>query len=231
MTIISLHLPKTAGTSFRVSLANHFGDRYRGDYDDQAISKTTYRRRKEAMLSGAKIFRQGLAGVDCVHGHFLPFKYRPLSLIRDLTFITWMREPAARLISHYHYWQESYSERTAAPHHRQVVEERWTLEEFCLSEKFQNIYTQYLWCFPLENFAFIGISEHYQEDLLCFARQFLSSELVPQRENITAKTNAYREFDQGFLKKVRAFHAKDVRLYERALQLREARLSSERPGR
>lgn len=226
MTIISLHLPKTAGTSFRLSLASYFGDRYRGDYDDQAISKKAFERHRQALLSSVKICSQKWDDVDCVHGHFLPFKYRPLSLVRDISFITWMREPVARLISHYDYWQESYDERTAAPHHRQVIEQAWTLEQFCLSEKFRNIYSQYLWCFPLDNFAFVGISEHYQEDFYYFASRFLTAEMVPRRENITRKTSSRHKLDEGFLEKVRAFHAKDIGLYRRALELREIRLSS-----
>jgi hypothetical protein len=224
VTIISLHLPKTAGTSFKISLASHFGDRYRDDYGDEAISKTAFKRRQQALLAGIKLFRQPWDDIDCVHGHFLPVKYRPLSIKRDVAFITWMREPAARLISHYDYWQTSFDERTAAPHHRQVIEQRWTLEQFCFSEKFRNIYTQYLWCFPLEHFAFIGISEKYEEDFCYFADRFLSAELVPQRENITRPSTPHRKLDDDFLQKVRAYHAKDVLLYQRALQLRQIRL-------
>ena len=228
MTLISLHLPKTGGTSFKASLMSHFGDRYRDDYNDGGISEPAQERFNAAVLAGVVIAKRGLDDIDCVHGHFLPAKYLLLGKRRDLTFITWMREPVARLLSHYAYWQESYDEMTAAPHHRQVIEEGWTLERFCLSEQFRNIYTQYLWGFPLERFAFIGISEHYREDMLVFSERFLSARLQPQHANRTKHTIPCSGLDDDFLDEVREFHADDVRLYRRALQWRQERHRGER---
>jgi hypothetical protein len=138
-----------------------------------------------------------------------------------------MRDPLARLVSHYHYWKESYDPMTAAPHHRQMIEQRWTLEQFCLSEKFRNIYAQYLWHFPLEQFAFIGVSEHYEEDFRQFTKRFLSAELVPRHENVTKTTNPHEGLACDLAQKVRVFHAEDVRLYRLALQMRQRRLASE----
>ncbi|OOG40366.1 sulfotransferase family 2 domain-containing protein [Rhodanobacter sp. C05] len=221
MTIISLHLPKTAGTSFGKSLSLHFGARYRPDYGDQAISKPVLQRRESALAAGMEIAEQGLGDCECVHGHFLPVKYLPLAARRELTFVTWMREPVARIISHYYYWQESYDEKTAAPHHRQVIEQRWTLEQFCLSEQFRNIYTQYLWSFPLENFAFIGTSENYQEDLQEFCRRYLSVNLKPQCQNAAKYSGLRDPLDKAFLDTAREFHAADMQLYQQALKWRE----------
>lgn len=226
MTIISVHLPKTAGTSLAASLADHFGDGFRRDYDDKAISKPIARRCQEALTAALDIADRGLHGVDCVHGHFLPLKYLLLDTRCDLTFVTWMREPVARLISHYHYWQASYDPATAASHHRQVIEQGWSLEQFCLSEQFRNIYTQYLWGFPLENFAFIGISEHYAEDLREFSRRYLGTELEARRENTTVSSHPRDALEPDLLERVCRFHAADIDLYQRALQLRETRLAS-----
>ncbi|WP_158754996.1 sulfotransferase family 2 domain-containing protein [Dyella sp. S184] len=220
MTIISLHLPKTAGTSFGSSLASHFGDRYRRDYADQGICKPMAQRCEAALAAGVEIAAQGLGDIECVHGHFLPVKYLPLAATRELTFVTWMRDPVTRMISHYYYWQESYDEKASAPHHRQVIEESWTLEQFCLSERFRNIYTQYLWNFPLDNFAFIGISEHYQEDLQEFCRRYLSTSLEPRSRNTTKYSGLRQAPDTAFLDKVREFHAADMELYQRALTWR-----------
>jgi hypothetical protein len=223
VTIISLHLPKTAGTSFKTSLEAHFGHRYRDDYGDQGISKSVAERGKLALTAALALAAQGLGEVACVHGHFLPLKYLLLATRCDLTFVTWMREPAERMLSHYYYWLESYDRSTSAPHHRKVVEEGWTLEQFCLSEQFRNIYSQYLWGFPLENFAFIGISEHYREDLQEFSRRYLPCSLEPLRRNVTVNRPSRLAVDEVFLDEVRDFHAADVRLYQRALQQRQAR--------
>ncbi len=68
---------------------------------------------------------------------------------RKLQFITWMRHPVDRIVSHYFFWKNNYSPDCPLLHKR-VIDENWTLEEFCLSEELQNIYTLFLWGFPLE---------------------------------------------------------------------------------
>ena len=154
----------------------------------------------------------------------MPVKYQRLDARCALTFVTWMREPVARLLSHFEYWRGSYDEKTAAPDHRQVIEEGWTLEQFCLSERFRNIYTQYLWGFPIENFDYVGITEHYSEDMLEFSERFLSASLQFRCLNVTGYGAPSRIADEVFLEKVRDFHAADLQLYQRALQWRLARL-------
>lgn len=225
MTLISLHLPKTAGTSFSASLAEYFGDRYRSDYADAAISKSPYERGTQAAHAALQLAELGLGQVDCVHGHFLPLKYLLLSTRRKLVFITWMRDPLARLLSHFNYWRQNYDEATAAPHHRQFIEERWTLEKFCLSERFRNIYTQYLWGFPMENFSFIGLSEHYAEDFRYFADRYLATTMMPQQRNVTRGIATIHSLDPGLEAEIRQFHAADMVLYRRAQQLRRQRMA------
>jgi hypothetical protein len=225
MTIISVHLPKTAGTSFGESLKMHFGAGYRDDYADKVIVNSVDDRCRYALSASRLLVEQGLGNIECVHGHFMPVKYLALGNKRDLTFVTWLREPVARMISHYYYWQQSFDEQTAAPHHRQVVEQRWTLERFCLSEQFRDIYTQYLWGFPIEKFAFVGISEYFQEDLPEFSQRYLSTHLEAQHRNM-GKLNSRRAMDEGFLREVRDFHAGDMQLYQTALALRLSRHAS-----
>jgi hypothetical protein len=227
MTLISLHLPKTAGTSFRASLKAHFGAGYQDDYDDLPISRPPAERQALAVSESLCIAKEGVGQPECVHGHFLPVKYLPLGAIKPLVFVTWLREPAARLLSHYDYWQESYDATFSAPHHRRVIEEAWSLERFCLSEQFRNIYTQYLLGFSLENFAFVGISEFYQKDLAYFSQRFLGTNLIPTYENATKESSSINKVDDSFLAEVRKFHAMDASLYRQALAWRQARLVSE----
>jgi len=228
MTIVSLHMPKTAGTSFKMSLEAHFGERYRDDYGDLPISRPLQERLAQADSSGFALEQTGLGTVECVHGHFLPIKYRKLSEKQPLTFVTWLRDPATRILSHYNYWRESYDPLNSAPHHRRVIEEQWSVEKFCLSKEFRNIYSQYLWEFPLQNFAFVGISEHYREDLHYFSKSYLGTMIEPCCENVTPKGGSVSRVDKALLEKIRRFHAADCSLYEKALQLRSARMPHSR---
>lgn len=225
MTIISLHMPKTAGTSFKASLMSHFGHGYQTD-NDFPISKPPEVRHREALAMGGALSTLELDKVACIHGHFLPVKYLALSAVKPLTFVTWLRDPVARLLSHYNYWQASYDPETSAPHHKRVIEEAWTVEQFCLSEQFRNIYSQYLWGVSLENFAFVGVSEHYQEDFRDFCERYLSAHLEPRYENVAKDMRSEIRLNDDFLEEVRSFHFSDMELYRRALEYRNQRLSA-----
>ena len=221
--IISVHLPKTAGSSFLQALQSHFGSRLKRDYGDYPLHESSGERIRHALERGDEFVTNRLDETACVHGHFLPIKYRALDGVRDTTYVTWMREPVDRLISHYHYWIATYQPSTSAPLHRRVVEEEWTLEDFCMSEELRNVYAAFLWNFPLERFAFVGVMEHFDEDLDDFALRFLGSRLAKHRENIrgsaaTPPTPATRQ-------RIETFHEEDVLLYHKAVELRSNRIS------
>ncbi len=224
--LVSVHLPKTAGTSFLRTLEEHFGHRLRKDYDDRPINRSSLARNSRALYQCAanSLGAAGLEGVECIHGHFLPLKYRLLRVPGDKQFVTWMREPVARLVSHYHYWKRSFDPLESAALHRRVVEEDWSLERFCLGPELRNVYSKFLWGFPLARFSFIGITEHYEADISYFCREFLKETATPVRENISppGEKDALLE-DVEFCARVESHHSADVALYRQALAARSAR--------
>ena len=235
--IISMHTPKAGGSSFKELLQHHFGRSFRGDYRDIPMNRSLEERTRAAMrfdrrMNGATMLAYKLLGVQCIHGHFLPYKYRKL-LGRGHVFITWLRDPTERLISHYHYWKRSYTQHSA-PLQKKVVEEDWSLERFCLSEEMQNLYGKFLWNFPIENFDFIGITEHFDTDIAYFARTYLGIDgpIEPPRSNVNPDRQGdySREIDPGLLEAIRTFHAEDYALYGLALEKRRARLSTRGEG-
>jgi hypothetical protein len=220
-TIISLHLPKTAGSSFSKALEKYFGNNLLLDYDDIPISKPNFERSREALLSSIRIAERGISGIKCVHGHFLPIKYLLLSVKNKLRFLTWMRNPVERVISHYFYWKGIYnSETSTSPHLKRVIDEDWSLERFCLGAEFRNLYSQYLWGFPLEMFDFVGIVEFYEDDLAYLSNYFLDAPLDAFYVNVCDSKN---EVASELRKKIERHHDKDVQLYQRALQMRLSR--------
>lgn len=221
--LISLHLPKTAGSSFRAALEQTFGSHLLKDYQGSGISLPPPERHRRALQQAHAIAASQPQDIACVHGHFLPFKYLLLGDTVQLVFITWMREPVARAVSHYHYWQRSYNPQTSAPHHKKVIEEQWSLEKFCLSQEFQNIYCQYLWAFPLEYFSFIGITEYYAGDIEYFSERFLEESLPVLKVNSRHSPEEV-PLSKKTLEKIQLFHQKDIILYQKALELRRVRL-------
>jgi hypothetical protein len=81
--LISLHMPKTGGLSFRATLEECYGDRFAHDYVDYPLAHPPEERHCMALESSPALDSQKLAGIECIHGHFLPVKYMPLALERD----------------------------------------------------------------------------------------------------------------------------------------------------
>lgn len=225
--IISVHIPKTAGTSFLKTLEAHFGSGLLKDYDDLPTNTPRYERNRAALLAGVHNAESDhLTGVECIHGHFLPLKYLLLSEKKDLRFITWMRDPIERVLSHFYYLKSFYDPATAPALHRRMVEEDWSIERFCLSPELRNYYGQFLWGFPLEYFDFIGITEFYDEDFSWFSRIYLDTDLVPHRENVGKSEGGTYQIEASFRAKLEQFHACDFELYKTALLMRQERPAS-----
>jgi len=230
--LISLHLPKTAGTSFLGLLEAVYGDELLRDYRDRPINRSVAARRLRALAGCLRHAAPPprVQAARCIHGHFLPLKYALLPAREGRHFVVWLRDPVERLASHYHYWYRSYNPLDAGRLHRQVVEERWTLERFCLGPELRNIYSAFLWGFPLSRFDFVGITEHYAEDVRHFSEHFLAGAQPPVApQNVNANQDhghgsrgPYIE-DEAFRAEVEAWHARDMALYREALAMRAAR--------
>jgi len=226
--LISVHLPKTAGSSFLVAIDAHFGGRLLRDYGDRPINKSTLRRNYQATLRCLRnaLPRPDLQQYECVHGHFMPIKYQFLRTPLQKHFVTWMRDPIERLASHYFYWIQNYNPHDAGYLHRRVVEEKWSLERFCLGPEMRNTYSKFFWRFPLHKFQFIGLTEFYAQDLEQFSAEFLNAPLEIYHENVNRRGEQRSYIEAGGLRrKLEAHHDADMTLYRQALKLREQRRS------
>ncbi|MBL1218971.1 MAG: hypothetical protein D8M59_15940 [Planctomycetes bacterium] len=219
--LISVHLPKTAGTSFGAVLTQQYGDRLLRDYGDYPINTPVIDRHRAALAHAVACAAEPdrFADVPCIHGHFLPIKYLPLvDQLDEVRFVTWLRHPVDRVISHYEYWKRKYQPKTAPALQRQMVEEAWTLERFCLGPEMRNLYCQFLWGFPLDYFSFVGVTEYYNEEVRIFGRQFLDDEVDAQRLNTADTEPRHREpIEQGLRDRIAEEHGADMALYLRAL--------------
>jgi hypothetical protein len=225
--LISLHLPKTAGTSFRAALEERFGDGLRRDYGDVPLNTPARRRHARALRDCLLNSGRRFAGVQCIHGHFLPLKYRLLGIRRDVKFVTWLRDPVERLASHYHFWKTYEPPQPTQPLWKKFRDEQWSFEQFGTCAELRNVYCQFLWGFPLERFDFIGITEHFDADIGDFAACFLDRQAAVHRLNVNSQRTESRHVTDPDLRcKIEAYHAQDMVLYRKAVERRCARLAS-----
>jgi hypothetical protein len=228
LMLISVHLPKTAGLSFAAALKEYFGyPAFLNDYNDWPINTPPMKRKFQALKHFFFDKPSDYNGIDCIHGHFLPLKYAGLQRKMEMKFVTWMRDPVQRVISHYHYWKRSYDPVKSPVLHRRMVEEEWSLERFCLGREVQNIYKTFLWGFPLKKFDFIGISEFFKEDLAWFGRHMLDINIKPRRENVGNHNGEPYRLDPLLERKITDHHKVDYEIYRFALRLRKKRMGKD----
>jgi hypothetical protein len=158
-----------------------------------------------------------------VYGHFFPVKYLGPVNSQDgreqkgkSSLVTILRDPADRLLSHYHYWQ-----RINDPGHwvfDKMIAENWTFEDFALSTEMRNFYSQWFEGIDIASFSYIGMVENFDNSLRnCLGELGLRSNFgKAPRENM-AKSLA-PEIPASLRRKIVDHHSLDYEIIE---QVRE----------
>jgi hypothetical protein len=193
------------------------------DYNDHPLHQSRLLVREKALLDSKHRDPNLVAKYDCIHGHYLPVKYQHLANTHNAKFITWLRDPVERVLSHYYYWKQNKNPPVNMKLHHLMLHENWDIQRFCLGPELQNIYTQFLYKFPISRFDFIGITEFYDEDHQEFMQRFSNKKAKPLRLNIGRKEGTKYDIDTNFRDQIMKHHAEDIALYHTALDLRSAR--------
>ena len=172
--LVSVHIPKTAGSSFRAGLKDRFGERLLLDYGDAPISGSIPARWLR-LRNRVKVRWQAgslLEGYDVIHGHFLAPKYSFLGT--RARFCAFFRDPVERIVSAYCY--TSRNQRPGTRFHR----EQPTLEQYANWPRQRTVYRLFTGGLPLERFAFVGLTGEYETSLGLFRAIFGVS--IPSHE-------------------------------------------------
>lgn len=218
LELVSVHIPKTAGTSFRHILKNTFGE-------EQVIRLDIPLRTGRVRINEQRHTEAHLPkGIRVIHGHF-----RPADLLekfpetKKLPFITWLRDPVERVISNYFYLEKRL--------HTLLNEEgrgvnilskmQRSLLEYARADINRNRQAKFLEGLGLEDFAFVAIQEYYADDLKEMAQQMGWENVAEIKVNVTGKKKP--EVSQEVRAEIARLNAEDVSLYQRALHLRQRR--------
>lgn len=210
-----VHIPKTAGTSFRLAVEQAFDGRVAYDYARKAtetsdgVRRFVYDRKDMAGLDG------WLAGERSVMlgGHFHFAKYA--ALFPPERVITFLREPLARIVSEHEH---------ALRHHGFDG----TLLDFASKPRNQNLQSGMLEGVPLEAAAFVGITERYGESLRLLKRR-LGWELPALVRNVNPRATQLAgsyPLEPDVEEQLKAWNPLDIALYERACSHLSACLGS-----
>ena len=168
--IVSVHIPKTGGTTLREGLKQKFGERLLRDYTDRPLSDSASDRvRRLRSRWAVSRNREDLRrSYDAVHGHFIASKYS--SLAQDAIFCTFVRDPVTRVRAQYKYWSSKPDPLNRM--YRKFHAEGLSLARFAALPRQRQLFALFTAGWPAERFAFIGVTEEYRLSLDLFAEIF-----------------------------------------------------------
>ena len=207
---VFVHIPKTAGTSFRKGIEGIIGkDAMFYDYgiESKARNETLVNYLYNQEVPDMFGFRSEIDNYHdaVVCGHFQAKKFFPYFSFGQMG--AFFREPVARTISEY-------------LHFKRIIGYKGTIEQFCENPIFQNRQCFFMNSVDLNDLGFIGITEKYQESLQDFYD--LTGIDVPYMD--INKANQYPdEITPAVFEYAKQFNEKDTELYNTALQIFDQR--------
>lgn len=165
LEILSLHVPKTGGTSFKAALEEVYPGGVHYDYDRSIVPPES---------------------AQVIHGHFPLKRYK--QYWGKCEVITWLRDPVDRIVSYYYFWKRT--EPHGNPNHDRFLAEKMSLLEFAEFAPVRNeLFGEYLEDFDPGNFSFVGIMEQYDRDLVRLAKQMGWSR-IPHYQKLNSSQRA-----------------------------------------
>ncbi|OWV29266.1 sulfotransferase family 2 domain-containing protein [Halomonas campaniensis] len=210
MSLFFVHIPKTAGTSFRQGAEKYFTPE-RIVYDYGVNSNATSPFVKKSLHGDQPDFwqfKQALDNPAMIVGHVTIARF--VSLWGAGNTVTFLREPLQRIASEY-------------AHFVRNMDYQGSFKEFYSGRGMRNRQRRALYGVNLESIGFIGLTERYSESLEMLNDRFATR--IPEREDNQGKSRLEDEyeFDEEDLVELRKLNRRDIELYQYALALFDSR--------
>lgn len=233
LELISIHIPKTAGTSFQQILEAQYPGKallrldfeFVRDQDETGILRAK-NKTDQRVLDGLVKEGEIPEYVKAIHGHFtLQDIQQLLGNIQTVRLVTWLREPIERVISNYNYLNELLeSEVRDRPQAQRLMNRlKRSIYEFAVLPANTNKYRIYLGGQSLEPFDFVGLTDSFDEDIQHLAD--LMGWQTPDVYHVNRTPRKAHGFTAEEQTSLESLYSHDIHIYRSAVELRQARIN------
>ena len=220
LSLISIHVPKTAGTNFIEILKLIYPpDRIHMDYGTERDLVAARTCAPEIAADPAAFARR----IDVIHGHFHHPKYA--GVFPGVPVLATLRHPVARVVSHYRH--VALHGEMSVERHRLIMTGQMDLVAFSRFHFVGNAQSAYLEGLDIDDLDYAIIQEHFPETVARFCRGVGADPAHPDIVALTARSINSREseewatdavpMDPAQFPEVEKNCALDMALYHRAL--------------
>ena len=161
--IVSVHIHKNAGMSFKKHLMKKFDEKLHLSYGrDERVLERFF-----TNSNVSKYRESDFKNVAVIHGHFLADLFDFFS--NEIKYAIFLRDPVERVISNYYFFKKNNY-----PHSPicNMISEGMGLEEYAELNSSQNVQSFFMANKCIEQFEYVGICEEYAKSVLLFDRIF-----------------------------------------------------------
>lgn len=183
--IVSVHIHKNGGMQFKNFLLKSFGKELCLEYGkDSAVLKRFFSGGQRAVPKVDDYQKYKI-----VHGHFLANRFDGFE---NIELITFLRDPAQRLVSNYYFFKRNFYNHSPISH---MIKDGLTLEQYIELDSSKNVQSFFLANKSIDDFKFIGILEEYESSIKIMKKIF------DLKLNIEGQIFYYKECLKYILKK------------------------------